>query len=58
MVRTSASQSVDLRFNPPVESYQKTLESASIASVFGARHLRNVVENKPAFAYCVPGQGT
>ena len=48
MIRASASQSVDLGFIPLVESYQKTLKMASIASLLGARHLSEVVENKPA----------
>ena len=47
MVRASASHSVDLRFIPLVESYQKTLKMVSTASLLGARHLGEVVENKP-----------
>ena len=48
MVRVSASQSVDLGFNPLVELYQKTLKMVSTASLLDARHLRDVMENKPA----------
>ena len=47
-VRASASQSVDLGFIPLVESYRKTLKMVSTASLLGARHLWDVVENKPA----------
>ena len=46
MVRASASQSVDLGFIPLVESYQKTLKMVSTASLLGAQHLWEVVENK------------
>ena len=53
MVRTSASQSVDLGFISLVESYQKTFKMVSIASVFGARHSWEVVENKPASSLVV-----
>ena len=53
MLRTSASQSVDLWFIPLVESYQKTLKMVSIASLLGARHLWEVVENKPASSLVV-----
>ena len=35
-------------FIPPVESYQKTLKTISTASLLGARHSGEVVENKPA----------
>ena len=48
MVRTSASQSIDLGFIPLVESYQKTLKM-----VFGARHFGEVVENKPVSSLVV-----
>ena len=48
MVRASALQSVVLGFIPLVESYQKTLKMVSTASLLGARHLWEVVENKPA----------
>ena len=43
MVRASASQSVDLEFLSLVESYQKTFT----ASLLGAQHIRDSVENKP-----------
>ena len=48
VVRASASQSVDLGFNPFVETYQKTLKMVSTASVLGALHLGEDVENEPA----------
>ena len=49
MIRASASQSVDLGFIPLVESYQKTFKKmVFIAFLLGARHLWEVVENKPA----------
>ena len=44
MVRVSTSQSVDLRFSLLVESYRKTLKMVSIASLLGARHLWEVVD--------------
>ena len=53
MVRASASQSVDLGFIPLVESYQKTLKMVSAASLLGAWHLEEVVENKPASSLVV-----
>ena len=57
VVRASALQSVDLGFNPPVQSYQKTskrlLKMESPASLLGARHLKEVVENKPASSLVV-----
>ena len=53
VVRAFASQSVDLGFIPFVESYQKTLKMVSIASLLGARHLWEVVENKPASSLVV-----
>ena len=37
----------------PIESYQKTLKMISTASLLGARHLREVVENKPASSFVV-----
>ena len=58
VARGFASQSKDQGFNPLVESYRKTSKKVSIASLLGARHLWEVVENKPAkFACCVLGQG-
>ena len=55
VVRASASQSVDLGFISQVESYQKTLKKmVYTASLFGAQHERNNVENKPCLlVYCV-----
>ena len=53
MVRAFASQSVDLRFNPLVESYQKTLKMVFTASLLSAQHLVEVVENKPASSLVV-----
>ena len=53
VVRASASQSVDLGFIPLVESYQKTLKMVFTASLLGARHLGEVVENKPASSLVV-----
>ena len=47
MARACALQSVNLWFIPVFESYQKTLKMVSIASLLGARHLWEVVENKP-----------
>ena len=58
MVRASGSQSVDLGFNFLVESYQKTLKMVFTASLLVARHLGEVVENKPASSLvCILGQG-
>ena len=53
VVRASASQSVDLGFIPLVESYQKTLKNGIKASLLGARHLGEVLENKPASSLVV-----
>ena len=53
MVGASASQSVDLGFIPLLESYQKTLKMVFTASLLGARHLEQVVENKPASSLVV-----
>ena len=54
MVRAFASQQVDLRFIPLVKSYQKTLKKTlSIASLLGARHLWEVVDNKLASSLVV-----
>ena len=38
---------------PLVESYQNTLKMVSIASLLGARHLWEGVENKPASSFVV-----
>ena len=48
MVRAPASQSVDLGLNSLVESYQKPLKNSIHTFRAGARHLWEVVENKPA----------
>ena len=53
VVRASASQSVDLGFIPLVESYQKTLKNGIYSFPVGARHLWEVVENKPASSLVV-----
>ena len=53
MVRASASQSVDLGFIAFVESYQQTLKMVFTASLLGAQHLVEVVENKPASSLVV-----
>ena len=53
VVRAFASQSVDLRFIPLVELYQNTLKMMSIAFLLGSRHLRDVVEYKPASSLVV-----
>ena len=53
VVRASASQSVDLGFIPLVESYQKTLKNGIYSFLLGARHLWEVVENKPASSLVV-----
>ena len=47
MVIASASHSVDLGFISQVESCQKTLKMVFTASLLGARHMRDSVENKP-----------
>ena len=53
MVRASASQSVDLGFISLFESDQKTLKNEIYSFLLGARHLREVVENKPASSLAV-----
>ena len=59
VVRASASQSVDLRFNPLVESYQKTFKNGihSFAAWRGAFRA-GCGEQAGKFACCVLGQGT
>ena len=53
VVRASASQSVDLGFNP-LSSHTKRLQKMVFtASLLGARHLGKVVENKPASSLVV-----
>ena len=44
---------VDLGFIPLVESYLKIKKMVSIASLLDARHLREVVEKKPASSLVV-----
>ena len=59
VVRASASQSVDLEFNPLVESHQKTLKNGIHSSP--ARRLAIMGcygEQAGKFACCVLGQGT
>ena len=48
MVRTSASQLVDLGFISQIEPYQKTLKMVFTASLLGAHHNRDNVKKKPA----------
>ena len=48
VVRASASQSINLGFIPLLESYLKTLKNGVYSFLLGARHLGEVVENKPA----------
>ena len=59
VVKASASQSVDLEFNPLVESYQKTLKNG-IHSFSARRSVfrRGCGEQAGKFACCVLGQGT
>ena len=59
VVRASVSQSVDLGFNPLVESYQKTFKNGIHS--FPARHsafMGGCGEQAGKFACCVLGQGT
>ena len=59
VIRASASQSVDLGFNPLVESYQKIFKMVFRASLLGALHFRGACgEQAGNFACCVLGQGT
>ena len=48
VVRASASQSVDLGFNPQVESYQKTLKNGTYCFPAWRSANRDSVENKLA----------
>ena len=48
VVGASAWQSVDLGFISLVESYQKTCKMVFTASLLGAQHKKENVENKPA----------
>ena len=47
VIRASASQSVDLGFIPLSSHTKKLLKMVFAASLLGARHLVEVVENKP-----------
>ena len=53
MVRASASQSVDLGFIPLSSHTKRLKKMVSIASLLGARHLGEVVENKPVSSLVV-----
>ena len=53
VVGASASQSVDLGFFPLSSHTKRLLKMVSIASLLGARHLWEVVENKPASSLVV-----
>ena len=54
VAKASASQSVDLVFISLLVSYQKTLKNVvSTASLLGARHLEDAVENKPVSSLVV-----
>ena len=54
MVRASASQSIDLGGSFPLSSHtKKLLKIVSTASLLGARHLWEVVKNKPASSLVV-----
>ena len=51
MVRASASHSIDKGFISFVESNHKTSKMVFTASLLGARHLGEVLENKPASSF-------
>ena len=53
MVKASASYSVDLGFILLVKSYLKTSKNGTHCFSAGARHLGEVVENKPASSLVV-----
>ena len=53
VVRVFVSLSVDLGFISLAKSYKETLKMISRASLLGARHLREIVENKPASSLAV-----
>ena len=53
VIREFAPQSVDLGYNPLVESYQNTLKMVSTVSLLGDRRLEEVVANKPASSLAV-----
>ena len=59
MVRASASQSIDLGFNPLVESYQKTSKNGIYSFPAWRSAFRGGCEEQAGkIAYCVFGQGT
>ena len=59
MVRASASQLVDLGFNPLVESYQKTLKNCIHSfPAWPSAFMGDCGEQAGKFACCVLGQGT
>ena len=53
MVRASALQSIDLGSIPLSSHTKRLLKMVSTASLLGARHLKEVVENKPASSLVV-----
>ena len=53
VVKTSASQSVDLEFIPFVESHKKTLKNGIHSFPAQCLAFRKVVENKPASSHVV-----
>ena len=58
-VRSSASQSMDLGFNPLVESYLKTLKNGIHSfSAWRSAFMGGCGEQAGKFACCVVGQGT
>ena len=59
VVRTSASQSVDLEFIPHVESYQKTFKNGIYSfPAWRSAFMGGCGEQAGKFACCVLGQGT
>ena len=59
VVRAFASQSVDMRFIPFVESYQKTLKNGIYSfPAWRSAFMRSCGEQTGKFACCVFGQGT
>ena len=59
VVRASASQSVDLGFNPLVESYQKTLKNGIHSFPAWRSAFRGGCGEQPnKFSCCIIGQGT
>ena len=53
MVGASASQSIELGFNPLATHTKRSLKIVSTASLLDSRHLVEVVENKPASLFVV-----